>query len=72
MMMIPQIEDGVAMSAKAQARKNIVENYSSLINTKDPKTQIGIRVNSVSSNLLLDDLKILLDLNRGQVRTRFS
>ena len=32
--------------------------YSDLLSKKDPKTQIGVRVNSVSSGLLGDDLPI--------------
>ena len=32
--------------------------YSDLLSKKDPKTQIGVRVNSVSSGLLRDDLSI--------------
>ena len=43
------IEDGVAMSAKDVARKNIIDNYDELLANRDAKTQIGIRVNSVSS-----------------------
>ena len=32
--------------------------YSDLLSKKDPKTQIGVRVNSVSSGLLGEDLPI--------------
>ena len=32
--------------------------YSDLLSKKDPKTQIGVRINSVSSGLLGDDLPI--------------
>lgn len=53
------IEDGVALSAKQEARKNIKNMYNHLVESKDPKTQIGVRVNSVSSGLLSADMELL-------------
>lgn len=62
------IEDGVAINAKDEARRNICENYSNLLKNRDSKTQIGIRLNSVSSNLLEQDFKIFSKMNQGQVK----
>ena len=52
------------MSAKGEARKNIISNYTNLLANRDPKTQIGIRLNSISSgNLFEDDLQIFANLD---------
>merc|ERR1711892_425530 len=56
------IEDGVAMSAKGLARKNIIDTYDQLLESRDAKTQIGIRVNSVSSGLLAEDMRIFAEM----------
>lgn len=55
------LEDGVAMSAKIQARENIAKTYDGL-RADMPNVQFGIRVNSVSSGLLSEDLRILREL----------
>ncbi|CAG5105322.1 Oidioi.mRNA.OKI2018_I69.chr1.g2026.t1.cds [Oikopleura dioica] len=55
------LEDGVALSAKAQARENIAKTYEGL-RSDMPNIQFGIRVNSVSSGLLTEDLRILREL----------
>lgn len=55
------LEDGVAMSAKSQARENIAKTYEGL-RADMPNVQFGIRVNSVSSGLLCEDLRILREL----------
>lgn len=52
------IEDGVAITAKDAARQNIISMYDSLRHNLK-HTQVGIRVNSVSSGLLTEDLKLL-------------
>ena len=61
---ILDIEDGVAITAKSEARKNLVSHYASLCENL-PGSQVGIRVNSVSSGLLEEDLKILPALSRA-------
>ena len=55
------IEDGVALSAKNLARKNIVEMYENL-RANLPYTQVGIRLNSISSGLISEDLDVLPQL----------
>lgn len=55
------IEDGVALTAKDAARKNIVEIYDDLRKNL-PYTQVGIRLNSISSGLISEDLRILPQL----------
>jgi citrate lyase subunit beta-like protein len=49
------------MSAKSQARENIAKSYEGL-RADMPNVQFGIRVNSVSSGLLGEDLRILREL----------
>lgn len=55
-----ELEDGVALSSKAKARQNISEYLDSLETKENHECfELGVRVNSISSGLLLDDLKEL-------------
>ncbi|KAH7702231.1 Protein C01G10.7 [Aphelenchoides avenae] len=55
-----ELEDGVALSAKTEARINVREYFEGL--SKDPSHEcfeLAVRINSVASGLLHDDLKEL-------------
>ncbi|VDN28122.1 unnamed protein product [Gongylonema pulchrum] len=52
-----ELEDGVALSAKAEARRNVREYLDALLE-KGPHQcyELGVRINSVASGLLCDDI----------------
>ncbi|CAJ0582006.1 unnamed protein product, partial [Mesorhabditis spiculigera] len=54
-----ELEDGVALTAKAAARKNAVKLLDELTGTMMSNFELGLRVNSVSSGLIEEDLKEL-------------
>ncbi|CAI4222912.1 unnamed protein product [Auanema sp. JU1783] len=54
-----ELEDGVALTAKAKARQNAVIALDNLEGKNLSAFELGLRVNSVSSGLLEDDVKIL-------------
>ncbi|VDN54802.1 unnamed protein product [Dracunculus medinensis] len=58
--LVLELEDGVAMNAKADARTN-VKNYLDDLPNKGVHRcfELGVRINSVSSQLIHDDLKEL-------------
>lgn len=58
--MVLELEDGVALTAKAQARTQATEALNKYINGAQPLScfELGLRVNSVSSGLLEDDIKV--------------
>ena len=58
--MVLELEDGVAANAKAEARVNIRKYLDSLPSIGEHKCfELGVRVNSVASQLIFDDVKVL-------------
>uniref|UniRef100_A0AC35TVJ5 HpcH_HpaI domain-containing protein n=1 Tax=Rhabditophanes sp. KR3021 TaxID=114890 RepID=A0AC35TVJ5_9BILA len=57
--LVLELEDGVAMSAKTEARSNIAAFLDEGMGKKLSCFELGVRVNSASSGLLHDDLKEL-------------
>lgn len=58
------MEDGVAANAKAEARTNI-RKYLESLTSLGPHScfELGVRVNSVASQLVFDDVKVCRSLN---------
>uniref|UniRef100_A0A914Z2V9 Citramalyl-CoA lyase, mitochondrial n=1 Tax=Panagrolaimus superbus TaxID=310955 RepID=A0A914Z2V9_9BILA len=58
--LVLELEDGVALTSKTIARHNIAKYLDNLESKGDHQCfELGVRINSVSSGLLLDDLKEL-------------
>lgn len=53
-----ELEDGVALSAKALARRQATQTLDKLIGQHLNCFELGLRVNSVASGLLEDDVKV--------------
>ncbi|GMR59833.1 hypothetical protein PMAYCL1PPCAC_30028, partial [Pristionchus mayeri] len=54
-----ELEDGVAIAAKDSARKNAAAALDKLAGQPRKAFEIGVRVNSVSSGMMEDDLRVL-------------
>ncbi|TKR57508.1 hypothetical protein L596_030762 [Steinernema carpocapsae] len=59
-----ELEDGVAMTAKDEARKNIAKYLENFDASVHKCQELSIRVNSVSSDLIFDDVKEIAKANR--------
>ncbi|CEF70431.1 Citrate lyase subunit beta-like protein, mitochondrial [Strongyloides ratti] len=57
--LVLELEDGVAMSSKKQARENVAEYLNDLPTKTHKCFELGVRVNSPSSGMLKDDLSVL-------------
>uniref|UniRef100_A0A0N4Z4D9 Citramalyl-CoA lyase, mitochondrial n=1 Tax=Parastrongyloides trichosuri TaxID=131310 RepID=A0A0N4Z4D9_PARTI len=54
--LVLELEDGVAMSSKKEARENVAEYLDNLPSKKHKCFELGVRINSASSGMLKDDL----------------
>uniref|UniRef100_A0A0K0EIN4 Citramalyl-CoA lyase, mitochondrial n=1 Tax=Strongyloides stercoralis TaxID=6248 RepID=A0A0K0EIN4_STRER len=54
--LVLELEDGVAMSSKKEARQNVSEYLNDLPSKTHKCFELGVRINSPSSGLLKDDL----------------